>query len=141
MTKMQLQRLYWIKKNIKKLEDRLAELEAEATRVTTQISPGRRGTRKDDKISDVVSKIVELQDEINYQLKRAYAIEKEIETAIRSLPEREAYLIRLRYIDLMSWEQICVEMNYQWAQVHRIHASALKLLTNPEIREISKCEI
>ncbi len=28
----------------------------------------------------------------------------------------------------MKWEKIAVEMGYAWAQIHRIHSSALKNL-------------
>jgi hypothetical protein len=34
-------------------------------------------------------------------------------------------VLRLRYIDGLSWEKICVEINYEWAWTHRIHSNAL----------------
>ena len=30
-----------------------------------------------------------------------------------------------RYVDIKTWEQIAVEMNYGWTQVHNLHGSAL----------------
>lgn len=129
MTKKNLYELHWMKKNIKALEERLAELRTYAEKITTQLSksPGSKNTSH-DKLGDVVTQIVELQNEINYELGRMYAKEKEILKAIEKLPQREACLIRLRYIESLSWERICVEMNYSWRQIHRIHGDALKML-------------
>ena len=40
--------------------------------------------------------------------------------------ETEKAVLTYRYLRRYSWEKICVEMGYQWAQMHRIHARALK---------------
>lgn len=129
MTKSELQELYWTKKNIQHMEDKLEELDTQATKITTQISDMPKGGSSHDKTGDVISKIVELKDEINYKLKMMYSLEKKVEKAIKNLPAREAYLIRLRYIEMNSWEQICVAMNYSWRQIHYIHSEALKMLS------------
>lgn len=52
----------------------------------------------------------------------------DIEAAIECLEPRERSLIRLYYIDGLTWEEVCVHMNYCWRQVHRIHAKALEAL-------------
>ena len=52
----------------------------------------------------------------------------EIERAIEVLEPRERTLIRLHYAQDMTWEEVCVAMNYSWRQVHRIHAKALEAL-------------
>lgn len=51
-----------------------------------------------------------------------------IEQAIDSLEPREKTLLRLHYVQGLTWENVCVEMNYSWRQVHRIHAKALEKL-------------
>ena len=129
MTKRDLQNLYWAKRNIRKLEDRLADLDSKATKVTTRISDEPRSPSSDsDKMGSLVCKIIDVQNEINYELKRMYEMERDAMRALSVLPDREAYLIRLRYMELQSWESICVEMNYSWKQIHRIHSEALKIL-------------
>jgi RNA polymerase sigma factor (sigma-70 family) len=52
----------------------------------------------------------------------------EIEDAIEVLEPRERTLIRLHYAQGLTWEEVCVAMNYSWRQIHRIHAKALALL-------------
>jgi DNA-directed RNA polymerase specialized sigma subunit len=129
MTKKDLYELFWMKKNINRLEEKLLELENKATQITTQLSKEPKGTNSvEDKLGETVSKIVDLQNEINDQLKIYYKKVRYIEKAIEKLPPREALLIRLRYLDQKRWEEICVEMNYSWRQIHYIHAEALKML-------------
>lgn len=129
MTKKDLYELFWMKKNINRLEEKLLELENKATQITTQLSKEPKGTNSvEDKLGEIVSKIVDLQNEINDQLKIYYKKVRYIEKAIEKLPPREALLIRLRYLDQKRWEEICVEMNYSWRQIHYIHAEALKML-------------
>lgn len=129
MTKKELHELFWMKKNIKRMEEKLIELEAKATQITIQLSKEPKGTNSVvDKLGETVSKIVDLQNEINDQLKIYYKKVRYIEKAIEKLPPREALLIRLRYLDQKRWEEICVEMNYSWRQIHYIHAEVLKML-------------
>lgn len=129
MTKKELQQLYWLKRNIQQLENKLIELETEATKMTRQLSKAPiRISSTDDRLSEIVCKIVEVQNEINRQLEKSYECTAKIEKAIETLPPREAYLIRMRYLELKRWEEICVEMNYSWRQIHYIHAEALKML-------------
>lgn len=53
----------------------------------------------------------------------------EVEKAmVETLNPVECIIIRYRYFDLMTWEEICVKAHYGWTQTHRIHASALRKL-------------
>lgn len=132
MTKEDLYELFWIKKNISRLEDKLLELENAATKITAQLTHEPKRSSVDDKLGETVAKIVDLQNEINEQLQKYYERVKNIEQAIEALPPREALLIRLRYLEQMRWEEICVEMNYSWRQIHYIHAEALKMLAEKD---------
>lgn len=55
-----------------------------------------------------------------------------IEQSIEVLEPRERTLIRLYYIEGLTWEQVCVEMSYSWMQIHRIHGKALERLRTQE---------
>ncbi len=129
MTKRELQEYYWVRRNIDRLEDRLLELETEATKMTTTLKhdPRSDGYSK-DKLAGVVAKIVNVQDEINEQLGESYRMMAEIERAAERLPQKERYLIRLRYLELKSWGAIGITIGCSPRQVHRIHSRALKLL-------------
>ena len=51
-----------------------------------------------------------------------------VEAAIACLESRERTLVRLYYVEGLTWEEVCVFMNYSWRQIHRIHAKALEQL-------------
>ena len=132
MTKQDLKQYIWIQRNIEKLEQRIEELHAIATRQTTfpkTDADAIHGTGYQDRQGEVLAELVDLQRELEEQLQKAFQIQLAIEKAIERLPEREKYLIRARYIEGKTWEQIAVDMGYAWAQVHRVHAKALKMLT------------
>ena len=59
------------------------------------------------------------------------AVQSGIEDMIESLSCTERTLMRLRYIEGLTWEKVCVAMNYSWRQTHNIHAASLdKLVEN-----------
>jgi hypothetical protein len=52
-----------------------------------------------------------------------------IEDCINMLDDSvQRTVLRLRYIDGLTWEKICVKISYEWAWTHRIHSSALEKL-------------
>lgn len=57
------------------------------------------------------------------RIKRCQEISDKIE---RLADEDEKDVLFYRYIKLMKWEDICVEMRYSWKWVHKIHARALE---------------
>lgn len=78
-------------------------------------------------LSDYMAKLDELERRLikaRYERIDLYA---EIFADIERLEdETEKTVLTYRYLRRYSWKKICVEMGYQWAQVHRIHARALK---------------
>lgn len=82
-----------------------------------------------DKLGNILWKIQ--QKEIRYLAKLDIILdeEKEIEKVIETLEDsRERTIMRYRYITGMTWEEICVRVNYSWQHTHRLHAEALSKL-------------
>jgi len=134
ITKQDLQEYYWTKRNVAKLEQRLEELFTMATSITASLkhdadSIHAQGTTS-DKVGNLVAEMELTRADMGETLEQSYCMLRRIEQAIQALPARETYLIRARYIEHKSWEQIAVDMSYAWAQVHRIHASALNILAD-----------
>ena len=131
MTKKELRKYYWLKKNIKILEEELLKLKTKVENITPIMKkdePKMTDININDKLADLVVKIIDIENIINTKLCESYDILKKIEKTIDKLPEREKYLIRSRYIDFKRWEEIAVDMNYSYRQVHNIHSNALQLL-------------
>lgn len=84
---------------------------------------------KQSDLSDYIIKLDVLYTKIIQKRSECENRKLEIENLIADMPDGiEAAVVRKRYIEFKAWEVICVETNYSWAQVHRIHASALKSL-------------
>ena len=55
---------------------------------------------------------------------------REIMDKIERLPnEDEKDVLAFRYIKLMKWEDICVEMGFSWNGIHKLHSRALNHFT------------
>ena len=106
MSEKELSKYYYLKKEIKDLEERIETLGNGVGSI--KISDMPKGSSK---ISSIEEKIVELKEKwINA---RVSALEEylRIETYINSIEDIEIRLIaRYRYLDLLSWEQIAVKI-------------------------------
>lgn len=67
----------------------------------------------------------ELRAEYDQIRERLTAELLRIEQALETLDSTERTLMRLRYIDGLSWQAVTMRINYSWQQTHRIHARAL----------------
>lgn len=134
MTKEQLRQYRSIKLEHTRLGELIREMEETLYGVRATCTDGqpRGGGTISRPTEDVSVKHVMLRQ--TYEAKRAelYDAMGKIEAAIESLPSKERTLIRAYYAEGMTWEAVCVEMNYSWRQVHRIHAKALQLLNEED---------
>lgn len=126
-----LLRLKLLRKTIESNIDEINKLKNLCSAIpTTDFSKERvSGGEQSDKIATLVSKIIDLENEIQGEIDEAVDLEKEIRTVInRQENESERLLLKLRYIDFNTWEEVAEKMNYSVMQVWRIHNSALKNL-------------
>lgn len=80
----------------------------------------------DDKFADTVAKIIDLEDEINADIDSLIAHKELARQMIESLDDDTQKLILYkRYFEKKTFEQIAVELNYCWRQIHRLHGNAL----------------
>ena len=53
-----------------------------------------------------------------------------VEAALETLGPTERTLMRLRYIEGLSWQAVSMRIHYSWKQTHRIHKNALRKLAD-----------
>ena len=95
----------------------------------------------DDKMADTVVKIVELEEEINKDIDTLIEHKKLAMDMIKSLDDdREQVILYKRYFEKKSFEQISVDTNYSWRQVHRLHGRALACLDGKYTNIFDKCD-
>lgn len=81
-----------------------------------------------DPVLGVVSQHIALQERYRFQLVKLAASQALIEDIIESLEPGERKLMRCRYIDGLTWGEVCVAIGYSWRQTHYIHGRILDKL-------------
>lgn len=87
--------------------------------LTADIVSGSHDPHKFDKLA-------ELESDINTKIDELVEVKREIFHLIQQLPTRSHRLVLMSYyLDMKTWEQTAVNMNYSWRQTMRIHGQAL----------------
>lgn len=130
MTKDQLRAYRDLKLEFDQVSEQLQAMEATIYSPTSPRLDGmpHSSSSKGSAVERAADSHIALQNK--YKAKKAELESQllEIEDAIDALPSRERTLCRYYYEQGLTWEQVCVRMNYSWSQIHRIHAKALILL-------------
>lgn len=128
MNKEDLKMYVQLTKEAEELKKRAEYLEDEAKSVKAVViddMPKGSGTRGG--ICNIVVKIEQLRSEYLCKYDEALCELYKIERTIEKLENPvERMLMRKRYIENKRWEDICVELNYCWRQIHNIHSKILK---------------
>lgn len=96
-----------------------------------------KGSKQSD-LSDYIVKLDHIYTEIGDKQIELLHKRAEIEALIAELPDGiESSVLHKRYIEFKKWEQICVDIDFEWRQTHRIHSKALRHLVVPK-NEITK---
>lgn len=105
--------------------------------LSSPASSGGDGMPRASGISNPVErkslKHLELERRYGAQLEEMARAQADIECKIEGLEPTERRLARFRYIDGLSWEDVCEKMNYSWRQTHRIHGRMLDKLVAAEL--------
>lgn len=128
MSKDELKQYNQIKREVNYISEKIEELEGKKVSLSKVLSdnPINGGSSNNDKLLKILIKI---DKEIRqYWSKYDKLIDKlgEIERAIEKLDSTERTIMRLRYIDNLTWEEIAVKLKYSWQHIHRIHKNILK---------------
>lgn len=125
--------------NISRERDQLAEqIRRLETIAYTPGAPAKSGLPRaaavSDPTGDRAARLLNLREAYAEKLDQAVQAIAEIEQLIGTLSDPvERRLVRCRYIEGKSWEQVCIAMNYSWRQVHRIHGRALEHLSREKM--------
>lgn len=108
MSEKELSQYYWLKQEVKQLEDRILEFGdgVGAIKYKDVITTHGVSTSIQEKKAELISKLIEA---------RLSALEKylEIERYIEKVEDSEIrQIMRYRFLDLMNWNEIGEKMNY-----------------------------
>lgn len=102
-----------------------------ATKTTGSIDPNAAPSAKEnnDKMAEIVGKIVDTKKAINYKIDWLIDYKKNVSNNLRRMKNKEnEKILVLHYIRYMSMEDIAVEMGYSTRTILRKHKTAVQEL-------------
>ena len=127
MTKEELKGYIETKREMEIIEEKIEYLESKKTGIKSMIIDDMpKPEPEQDRLGELLGEIEELIELYNKKQIKLMKQQIEIEKCIDKLDNAlERNIMRLRYLQSMKWENICVEVNYSWENVHRIHRKIL----------------
>lgn len=109
-----------------RLENEIERWRSRAEKVTPGYGKAPAGGGDGRSMERTLERLGELAGELTHQWDKMVRLRREIGAAIDTVPDaRLRELLRLRYIEGMTWERVAVQMGYSYMQVCRLHGKAL----------------
>lgn len=131
MTKERLKKYTALKRERDLLLERIEEIDAQLYKHRTQNLSGMPTAHDvpNDHQEALIEKKQKVLDKYTAFMLRIEDELLTVETAIEAVEDPTAReLLRLKYIDGLTWEEVCVRIGYEWTHTHRLHARALEKL-------------
>lgn len=111
-----------IDRKIKQLEDWRNKI----FNVTGTLSDMPRNPNRSNTIENGIAAIDEIEANINKDIDELVVLRKEIENKINEVKDLKLReLLKCRYLDCKTWEEIAYKNNYTWQWAHKLHEKAL----------------
>lgn len=125
---------YRLDQRINSKLEQVASLNDLANKVTTTLTGmPKNPNRATSTMADAVTKIIDLQAEINRDIDSLVDLKREIVSVIKTVENTEYQtLLEKRYLCFETWEQIAVDMDYSIQHIYRIRDRALEQITVPK---------
>lgn len=115
-----------IQSNEKELEE-LKELSTSLSGTDYSKDKVQSSSSNDANYVRIIEKILDLEKVIERDIEGLLSLRLEIRNTISQVKDNEErLLLQYRYLNFLTWDEICDEMHVSSRTVHRIHASALK---------------
>lgn len=127
MAKRQLNNLYHLSAEINELLCDIEKLETKAMKVTGYSDGQPKGNATTDKVGNNAVKIADLKSLLDEKLDQVCIEKGELLKKIYKIQDSDLRrILRERYINLKSFEEIAVIMRYSYRHILRLHGQALK---------------
>ena len=136
-----LSQAHRIDKRINSKLEQVQSLRELATKATATLSDTPVGSgRNTQSMSEIIAKMIDLENEINADIDRLVDLKREIVQLIKRVtdPEHQT-LLELRYLCFKPWEQIAVALGYSIQHTYRLHDAAIKSFSRL-FKVESKCD-
>ena len=128
-TKEYFEQALTLNKRINSKLDHLGTLREMSTKATITLSDMPRSSSPNlYQMQDIISKIIELEHEINRDIDRFVDMKREYMWIINEIRNPVFQLVmEQRYLCCRTWEKISEELGYEMRSLHRLHGEALKV--------------
>ena len=135
-----LNQLYKLNNLIKSDKEEIEELRCLATSISGNMTQERvQSSTSNDKITNVVSKIIDLEKEIQKEIERFIELKKEVRDVINQVEDvDERLFLKYRYILFYQWKEISGKLNCSQTQVQRIRDKAIESIEQI-LKNVNKC--
>ena len=115
--------------------DSLNELATNCSLILTGMP--RNPSASNSRMAEAITKIVDLQNEINRDIDKLVELKREIMGVIKAVQNADFQtILEKRYLCFLSWEKIAVDMDYDLRYVHKLHTQALEACKIPDFHEL-----
>lgn len=124
-----LSRYIFLQKEIDRKIDEIEAWNSRLYRITPVLSdmPSGGGNGKNDKMITGIMNVLELQETLKARLATMVRTRNEIENAIHGVENYTLQeILKCRYMDGKTWEEIAASNHYAWSHTHRLHEKALE---------------
>ena len=106
--------------------DQIHRLRELATKTTSTLTPDKVQSGTENKIERIVTKIVDLEREVEAEIYELIKTKRMVEGTINQIEAAALRnVLKLRYINGWRWEKIACELNYDFRYVLKLHGIAL----------------
>lgn len=131
MTLEDLNRLRFLRDEIRRLDEKAEVLRARAERLTPILTGMPVGTHDHDQMAGIIAELV---DNERRAAEKALALTRACEDAERwldALPEQQRRVMRLYYVDgIRTWKEVAEKTPYHYIHCLRVKEAALRKLEN-----------
>lgn len=128
ITREDLRKLQSYNERLQSLERQKERLMDTVTNITQRLNGMPHGSDGHDRMMEFVAKLDELEEKFAVLIERQSELRLTIERALVDLPEQQERVIRLRFIDGLSWKRIARRMHYSESHLRKISLAALRRL-------------
>lgn len=131
MTLEDLNRLRFLREEIRRLDEKAEVLRARAERLTPILTGMPSGSHDHDQMAGIIAELV---DNERRTAEKALALTQACEDAKRwldALPEQQRRVMRLYYVDgIRTWKEVAERLPYSYSHTKRIKAVAHQKLNH-----------
>ncbi|WP_028504141.1 DUF1492 domain-containing protein [Ruminococcus albus] len=136
--KKYLWQAYALKDKLQREELKLKELRS-TVEYRSPSFEGMGGSGSGDKMSRTIERIIERSERVNMLACEYAAKFEEIEQMIKTIGnDNLEWILEMRYLNCMKWDEIAARINYSERQVLRLHGIALKKISE-FAKDVTQC--